>query len=342
MQEFAPQNTTTIAEDCPSVEDLAAYIDGTLDAKERARITEHLASCGECYSVYMESLQFELDSRPAEPVGVVEGELLPFRSKAEIRETKILDVSSAAVRWLSIAALLLVGIGGGAFYFQFLAPPPQQVAAQVTPPLPVLPDRREAMWLGPTFRGEPGDEEVKLNEAAFRMGVQVVNLRATLKAGDVQRAEDVIARILGLLKPQPFSDELSKSYQAITVALANGKPPGDLLAEAARLEKAYRQDFEPGTAFDLGEWVEAGRFAAQLHNPAFFRQANTRDFLLRLRWRDRLHRLLRASDAKLDPTSRESLRQVAQVASKDDLRPSDYDLLKAQFDAILNTYYPDH
>jgi hypothetical protein len=322
MQEFAPTKSR-LPGDCPSDEELAAYIDGVLDPDEAERIAGHLVSCERCFEIYSETVEFQL-----------EGEVVPFRVSRKRWQP--------VVRYgLPIAAMLLIGVGTGT-YFQFLAPPPEQVAAQVTPSLPVLPGGREPMWLGPTFRGEPGDEEVKLNEVAFRMGVQVVNLRATLKVGDVPKAEDVVARILGLLKPQPFSDELSKSYQAITVALANGKPPGDLLAEAGRLEKAYRQDFEPGTAFDLGAWVEAGRFAAQSHNPAFFRQAKTRDFLLRLRWRDRLHKLLRAEDAKLDPTSRKSLGQVAQVASKDDLRPSDYNLLKEQLDTILTTYYPDH
>jgi hypothetical protein len=315
----------------PSAEDLAAYIDDTLGAKESARITEHLASCGECYAVYMESLQFARESWQAEPNGDVDGAVLPFRSKA----------SSAAVRWLSVAALLLVGIGGGgALGFQFLAPPPELVASRIAPPLRSLPNGAEPLWLGPTFRGEPGGEEIKLDEAAFRIGVQVVNLQVTLKAGKAQDAEDVVARMLGLLKPQPFSDDLQKGYTGITLALANGKPPGAMIDEAMRLAKVYRKDFEPGTAFELGQWVEAGQLAAQLRDPSFFQGATTSSFLRRLRWRDRLHSLPGIKDAELDPVTRQSLEQVAGIVSKGNLRPSDYDELKRQLDKILATYYP--
>jgi Putative zinc-finger len=331
MQEFEPLKSTALGP-CPSAEDLAAYIEGTLDAKENARITEHLASCGECYAVYMESLQFERESWKSEPVGVLDGEILPFRSKS---------ASSAAVRWLSIAALLLVGIGGGgALGFQFLAPLPEVVASRIAPPLRSLPNGAEPLWLGPTFRGGSGNEEIKLDEAAFRMGVQVVNLQVTLKADKTQDAEDVVARILGLLKPQPFSDDLQKGYTGITLALVNGRPPVAMVDEAMRLAKVYRKDFEPGTAFELGQWVEAGQLAAQLRDPSFFQQAATSSFLRRLRWRDRLHSLPGIKDAELDSVTRESLAQVAGIVSKGNLQPSDYDELKRQLDKVLVTYYP--
>jgi hypothetical protein len=314
---------------CPSSEDLASYIDGTLGKKESAWVTEHLASCGDCYAVYMESLQFERESWQAEPEGGVDGEVLPFRSK------------SASFRWLSIAALLLVGIGGGgALGFQFLAPLPELVANRIAPPLRSLPNGAEPLWLGPTFRGGSRNEEIKLDEAAFRMGVQVINLQMTLKAGKAQDAEDVVARILGLLKPQPFSDELQKGYTGITLALVNGRPPVAMVNEATRLAKVYRKDFEPGTAFEFGQWVEAGQLAAQLRDPSFFQQAATRSFLRRLRWRDRLHYLPGIKDAELDPSTRQSLEQIADVVSKGNLGPPDYDELKRQLDKILETYYP--
>jgi hypothetical protein len=196
------------------------------------------------------------------------------------------------------------------------------------------------LWLGPTFRGGSRNEEIKLDEAAFRMGVQVINLQMTLKAGKAQDAEDVVARILGLLKPQPFSDELQKAYTGITLALANGKPPAAMVDEATRLAKLYRKDFEPGTAFELGQWVEAGQLAAQLRDPSFFQQAATRSFLRRLRWRDRLHALPGIKDAELDPVTRQSLEQISGVVSKGNFGPPEYDELKQQLDKILATYYP--
>jgi hypothetical protein len=356
MQEFAPQNTTTLAEDCPSAEDLAAYIDGTLDAKEGARVTDHLASCGECYAVYMESLRFELESRPAEPVGVVDHEIARFRPKEAGGARRY---ASNAVRWLSIAALLLCGVGTGT-YFEFLAPPSGLVTAEVTPPLPSLPNGAEPMWLGATYRGGESDEEVKAFEASFRMGVQLVNLRATLRAGKKSEAEDVIARILGLLTPQPFSEDLQKGFKGITNALESGKPPGVqggehhpflrlakrehasyALVEAIRLGEIYRKDFEPGSPFDFGQWIEAGHLAAQSRDPSFFQWDVSRAFLRRLLWRDKLHDLLRIDDPKLDPDTRKNLDRIAEVVAKGDFRTADYGELTRNLEEILKRYYPD-
>jgi hypothetical protein len=192
------------------------------------------------------------------------------------------------------------------------------------------------MWLGPTYRGGESSEEVKLDEASFRIGVQLVNLQVTLKSGKVREAQDVIARILGLLRPQPFSDDLQKGFTAITVALENGKPPNSLIAEATRLGEVYRKDFEPGTSFDFGQWVEASRLAAQGGDPFFLQQADSRSFLRHFLWRDKLG----LGDTKLDPVSRESLDQISEILSKGDLQASDYVKLKEQFDKILEIYYP--
>ncbi len=324
---------------CPSSEELAAYIDGTLGKAESERITWHLASCEDCYVVYMETLHFQLESSAAEPEGVADAEVRQFRrpSKAwPAQEGGALGGSwKSPVRWLPIAALLLVGVGGGGTYLAFLAPPPQMVSTPATPPLTSLPQGDQALWLGPTFRGEPGEEQTKINDASFRMGVQVVNLQATLQAGQVKESQDVIARILGLLKPQPFTDDFQKGYIGITTALEK-RPPAEFLPEAARLAKESRDAFDT-RSLDFGQWVEAGRLAALAQKPSFFQQSENRAFLRHLLWNDKfgLH------DIKLDPVTRASLDRISEVASKDNLRPSDYAELKTQLEKILGIYYPE-
>lgn len=339
MQKFAPREVILPPGGCPSAEDLAAYIDGTLGKAESARITEHLASCEDCYAVYMETLHFQLESSAAEPQGVIDAEVRQFRRPSKARPAQqggALGGSwKSPVRWLPIAALLLVGVGGGSTYFAFLAPP-SQLVAPATPTLASLPQGDQSLWLGPTYRGEGNEEEAKINEAPFRMGVQLVNLQATLQAGKAQESQDVIARILNLLKSQPFTDDLSKRYSGITTTLEK-RPPAELLPEASRLAKKYREEFEPGTALDFGQWVEAGRLAALAHDPSFFQQSDTQTFLRRLRWREKLG----LGDTKLDPLTRESLNRIAEIVSKEDLRPSDYDNLKQQLEKILDHYYPE-
>lgn len=328
MQEYAPRQARKPPGPCPSDEDLAAYIDGTLSKAESARITEHLASCEDCYAIYTETLHFQLESSAAEPEGVVDAEVVPFPSRSAGERVRW------ATRWLPLAALLLVGVGTGG-YFQFLAAPPQLVTTPATPPLASIPPGNQPLWLGPTLRGGGGEEETKTDEASFRMGVQLVNLQADLQAGKAQDSQDIIARILNLLKPQPFTDDLQKSYIGITNAVTK-KPPAEFLPEAARLARESRNSFDPAS-LDLGQWVEAGRLAALAHNPSFFQQADNRNFLRLLRWNDKLG----LHEVKLDPTTRESLDRISEVISKNDLRPSDYAELEQQLRKILDHYYPE-
>src|SRR3982751_1273901 len=180
MQEFAPKHTTRPPGLCPSDEDLAAYIDGTLSKAESARITEHLASCEGCYAIYMETLDFQLASSPAKPEGVVDAEVVEFRRPGGGQPAEVAPKSATGggswrspARWFPLAALLLVGVGSGT-YFQFLALP-QLRTIPATPPIASLPPAEPGtspLWLGPTHRGAGDGEEIKIDEASFRMGVQ--------------------------------------------------------------------------------------------------------------------------------------------------------------------------
>jgi hypothetical protein len=329
MQEFAPTKSR-LSGNCPSDEELAAYIDGGLDKGEADRIAGHLVSCERCYEIYSETVRFQLDSESV----FLDGNVLPFPSPEEERSRDAAARSvrrrAIAARWLPIAALLLVGVGGGT-YFQLLAPPPQLVTI---PAAPGVPPGNQPLWLGPTFRGEGGEEDTKISEASFRMGVQLVNLQATLQAGQAQESQDIIARILQLLEPQPLTTDFQKDYRGITAALYK-RPAADLLPEATRLAKESRDVFE-APSLDLGQWVEAGHLAALAHNPAFFQQSENRSFLRRLRWNDKLG----LHEVKLDPTTRESLDRVSEVISKSDLRQSDYADLQHELEKILEHYYP--
>src|SRR5215207_2709391 len=81
-------NTST--DTCPSLEDLAAFLDGKLSGDEHARVVAHLADCPRCYEVFAESARFQLyeeeEEDPPEVTDVpkefvaarASGELVPF------------------------------------------------------------------------------------------------------------------------------------------------------------------------------------------------------------------------------------------------------------------------
>src|SRR5436305_5789374 len=187
MPELAPIETRPPQGSCPSAEDLACYVDGTLSPEEAARVTKHLASCESCFEVYSEVLQFQLESEQVQGDNVV-----PFpREKWR----------PPVPWWSSIAALLLVGLGFGTYSY-FLASPRPLVTDQVTASIQGNPP----LWLGATMRGE-GEEgqNARVDEASFRMGVQVVNLQVRLKFGERDDARNIIAHVIQVLRTLDFT-----------------------------------------------------------------------------------------------------------------------------------------
>jgi hypothetical protein len=323
MPELAPIETKPPAGSCPTAEDLACYIDGTLSPEEAARVTEHLASCESCFEVYSEVVRFQLESAPAPKTGKV----VPFPSEGRKRERL----------WYPIAALLILGLGFGIYsYLHLLAPPPTLVTAELTAPLQGRAGLADHLWRPATRGGGEGEEkDWRLGEVAFRLGVQAINLRASLEAGDRDTAADVIAYILNALKDQPLSGDLEQPFKELKSTVLEGGSPSQSLGEADRLLQDARE-LDP-LFFDLGRWVAGGQLAASYRDPAFFRLPESRDFLRRSLWRDRLG----LKDSKLPQGSRNDLDAIYQLLAKGDLQPADYATLKSHFDNILTANYPD-
>ncbi|HEV2853964.1 MAG TPA: zf-HC2 domain-containing protein [Thermoanaerobaculia bacterium] len=322
MQEYAP---TTDASPpigaCPSAEELAAYIDGTLSKAEAERVTAHLADCEDCYFVYSETLRFQLEDN-----------VVPFR-----KPRPKFDPSQL---W-RIAALLVVGVGTGTYFHLFSAPPTLKTAEVAAP----IPARSEAvfgtggLWTGPVYRGGGSEEGEEVDEPAFRMGVQLVNLQVSLRAGKTEEAQNAIAAILGILQSGVLTQDLQAKYAKLTSSLEDGRQaPGTVLAEADRLSREVRDVF-PGdeASLDLGQWVEASRLTAAARTQDFFREGDTRSFLRRLLWREEVG----LGDVKLDQTTRESLEEISRILDKGELQPSDYDRLSEELRQILSVHYPE-
>src|SRR5262245_46316626 len=124
MQEFTSRKESSPAPPAghwPSDEELAAYIDGTLGKTESQRITEHLADCEECYAVYVETLQFQLESEGDEDKGTI----IPFPPREPWRPRPA---------WLAAAAALLLMVLGAWYSFQkALLGPPNLAVADLAP-----------------------------------------------------------------------------------------------------------------------------------------------------------------------------------------------------------------
>jgi len=324
MQEYTHRKQSSPpppTEHWPGDEELAAYIDGTLGKAESRRVKEHLADCEECFAVYMETLQFQLDSKPEE------GNVVAFPSKKDVRSPW----------WYRIAALLVVGVGIGGAYYALLAPPPALPTAVVVAQLRGNPELTESVWRGPVTRGGPEEEEeIPVDPASFRMGVQLVNLQLGLEANQARPSEDAVAAIINIVRSQIGLGDLEKDYTSLTGAIENQTPPASLAGKAARLAEES-QDLFDAPHLNLGQWVEAGRLAAIAGQPAFFERSDTRTFLRRLLWRQKLG----LGDMKLDPAARRSLADISSVLEKRSLDRADYGKLSQDLRTILNIYYPE-
>src|SRR5919106_3086411 len=108
----APETPTALGP-CPTDEDLAAFLDGTLSKADRERVIAHLANCETCYEIFVGSVHFLQDNPPAEAVG----EVLPFVSKKE-------GGGGGIRRWLPAvaAAVLVAALGFGGYRALFDRP----------------------------------------------------------------------------------------------------------------------------------------------------------------------------------------------------------------------------
>jgi tetratricopeptide (TPR) repeat protein len=90
-------------EGCPDPETIAAYLDRTLPETERARVTEHLASCETCYFVFSESVQTHVTAALKEETAAPHKAALVFG-----RWSKRAVWSAAAAAAATAAAVVLV------------------------------------------------------------------------------------------------------------------------------------------------------------------------------------------------------------------------------------------
>ena len=340
MHPFAPKKPTSDSGH-PGDEELAAYVDGMLGEEDAARVAGHLAACADCYRVYSETLRFQLEEgEEEEPAGApaeAKGEVVPFPS----------DRKAKAPWWLAAAAaVLVVGLGVGLFMTPlweelpdlFLAAlfevTPEMTTAELVEPLQGETDLGSVLWRGPTYRGEGDDlEDSVSNVRSFQIGVQLVNLQVALQQNNAAAADDALARLIGLLEEELLIDPQYKEYYSnLRVAISEGKAPQHVLEESSAKSQELL-DFLDDPHAELGRFAEAGRLAAIAEEPSFFE-----------RWRARrlLRKLLQQQEKgglEIGPEALKSLRAVSQRLKEGDLQPSDYSMLREQFEVILKIYY---
>jgi hypothetical protein len=264
MQALASHETVTPSGPHPTDEELAAYIDRRLGAKDRARVTVHLASCDRCYSIFSGVVRFQLEEEEemSKPAG---GKVVPFDRETRRRRRHWWIPSTIA------AALALVGIGLVSNVWSR-----SMTVAKLVAPVEGGQDVTERLWKHAIFRGAgPGDasstELLELDRrAAVQAGALFVDFHLASAAGDAEKAGDRWEAISIAFSNSLAPDEARVFYDEATAIKKQGALSRVEKALAERERKLVSDDVVNPPYFRLGKWVEAGRLSAELEEPKFF------------------------------------------------------------------------
>ena len=245
-------------------------LDGKLTARERARLTEHLAGCESCYETFAGTAHILDDSREEQlqPAATPR----PFERPRDVRALRPRAWWAAA----ALAAMLAATVGLVVFLqgSRGAGPSTEQLAGLVGPVT-----SGKLNW-GRTMRGGPGTEEppeLPSEQEAFQLGVRFLDLRLALASGNEQDAEDALIWIQKLLsRMQLPPPETIAAYGAMRNKVQRHMPPSGLLAAAASAEKkAMAELLEDPRVVELGRWTEACRLAGRNGRADLFREPAT-------------------------------------------------------------------
>ncbi len=259
----APLSTSPRGPGCPSLEQLAALVDGRLEGGEHARVLAHLGTCPACYEVFLGTVEVveelelggEVVAHPAvRPAGAGRwaglGALAAAAMLGLVVWTPLLDRIGAGGGEQALAAARLGGalVAGGS-----AGAPYDRSGWSVT-------------------RG-PGAFSAGLGERqrSFRAGVRAVDLEVALRAGRPQAALQVLPELEDLAASFDLSEPLVVSYRYLAEQLEGGTAPARLATLSGRTadELALAGDRE---YFAFGAWAEAGRLAAEAGDRRYFRR----------------------------------------------------------------------
>jgi Putative zinc-finger len=312
-------------EGCPPLEDIAALLDDTLPAEERARVTEHLAGCESCYEIFLGAVHFQEDSSAEDTVledtggrGVLH---FPLGGKQE----------KATRRWLPLAASVVLVVALGGIGWQFFFSPPSITVASLAEPLAGKPGVPSSLYQGETTRGgdDPGD--FLGDTSSFMAGVYLVDLRLSVHAGDVARTRSSLQNLGNAVKEIVLLGSVGDSYLAAYAAMEDADDLKGFAPQLPAKEAALEADLADSGTFPFGLWAEAGRLSAVTKNPAFFDRRANRRFLS--------HLLNAPPEQGLAPELQEpvldDLKAIERTWEKGDLSGGDYQALATHFQKII-------
>jgi len=254
------------ADECPSDEDLSAFIDGTLDGQERDRVMGHLSHCDKCYETFLMAQEMIKEEKEA-------------ASKAMIKRSWIYAPIAIAA-----AAVLVI-------LFKFVI----QTPGPYSPPssahmVATLVKNTDAKSLSNSIKDERlvsfgFGAGIPLEKISFRIGVCLTDLDISLMAEDKPKSLQVIKGMISTLQPVEGSAEVISFYKDISGKIEENVSPKEFFGKSEKIGQFFK-DKEVLFYLKFGEWTEAGRIGALTKNREFFDIRVADYFIENLRGKD--------------------------------------------------------
>lgn len=241
---------------CPSEEDLAAFIDNTIDYVEKDRIAGHLSLCNDCYEVFSVATALQ-EEAPGESWFSVKSIIFRYIPYSFAAAAAAILIMIYVFRDISVDKLSSVG---------------DRVAV-----LAEDVDRGSIPYL---FRLEPADlygfADMSSGEgSAFRTGVYLADLELALLLDDKASALRLLSELVVLLKAAKGTDESITLYKNMEIEIEKG---ASLEQFAGRTEKTAL-GVEGPLYVRFGQWCEGGRIAAIGKKSKFYFVGDVKTFI---------------------------------------------------------------
>ncbi len=241
---------------CPSEEDLAAFIDNTIDYVEKDRIAGHLSLCNDCYEVFSVATALQ-EEAPGESWFSVKSIIFRYIPYSFAAAAAAILIMIYVFRDISVDKLSSVG---------------DRVA--------VLAEDVDKGSIPYLFRQESADlygfADMSSDEgSAFMAGAYLTDLELALLLDDKASALRLLSELAVLLKTAKGTEETITLYKNMEIEIEKG---ASLEQFAGRTEKTAL-GVEGPLYVRFGQWCEGGRIAAIGKKSKFYFVGDVKTFI---------------------------------------------------------------
>lgn len=282
---------STGADECPSLEDISAFIDGTIDEQKRDTLMGHLSHCDKCYEIF---------SATHEAVKEEEISDLGYAAMAYVHEFDAEEVyapikkavTSSFRKWIlhrapiafAAAAVLIILFKFVIQPFIGYVPPSSDqifnMLAKNTDAKTLAASIKEDRITSYAFTGV-----MPLEKASFRIGTCLTDLEVSMRAEDKTKSINLIKRIISILTPIEGSEDIVSFYGNMSGKITEGISPKEFLGKSQKVESFFK-DKNAFLYLRFGEWIEGGRLAAFVKDREFFDVRSAQYFFDNLQGKD--------------------------------------------------------